>query len=105
MILYLVRTYGGIFLVMAVLLMLLPTMFGSSPGETVLAAFFWSGLVSAPLTYWEFRRRNLWPLYVNLRLPRLALLALLAGCVESCILLVRANTSATMFRGDVLGKA
>ena len=33
----------------------------------MLQAFFWSGLAAAPLTYWKFRRRNLWPLYDNLR--------------------------------------
>lgn len=88
MILYLVRTYVGILIVLAVLLMVLPTLFGIALRDTVLEAFFWSGLASAPLTYWEFRRRNLWPLYDNLRLPRFALLVLLVGCVESVILLI-----------------
>ena len=86
MIWYLARKYVALVLVLAVVLMLGPAFFGTSPGETVMQAFFWSGLAAAPLTYWEFRRRHLWPLYDNLRLPRWGLLALLVGFVESLVL-------------------
>ncbi len=84
MILYLVRKYVAIVLVLAVLMM---PFVGTSMNEVVTQAFFWSGLVAAPLTYWEFRRRNLWPLYDNLRLPKWILLALLVGAVEGLVLL------------------
>ena len=86
MILFLVRKYVGIFLVLALLMMSLPTVFGASLGKTVWGACFWSGLAAAPLTYWELRRHSLWPLYDNLRLPRLVLLAVLVAAVELLIL-------------------
>lgn len=88
MIWYLARKYIALVLVLAVLMALLPTVtgIGTSLRQTVVQAFFWSGLAAAPLTYWEFRRRNLWPLYDNLRLPRWALLALFVASVESLIL-------------------
>ncbi|MCH8962991.1 MAG: hypothetical protein IH820_17180 [Bacteroidetes bacterium] len=54
MIWYLARKY-----VVLVMLMLMAPL-GMSLGKTVVQAFFWSGLAAAPLTYWEFRRRNLW---------------------------------------------
>ncbi|MFQ5572409.1 MAG: hypothetical protein ACE5G0_22270 [Rhodothermales bacterium] len=82
MILYLVRTYVGIVLVLAMLMMVGPVIvLGVSPGGVFLSALFWSSLAAAPLTYWDLRRRDLWPLYDNLRLPRFVLLALLAGTV------------------------
>ncbi len=84
---YLARKYVAIVLVLAVLMALFPTIVGMSVHEAVLRAFFWSGLAAAPLTYWEFRRRNLWPLYDNLRLPKWILLALLVGAVEGLVLL------------------
>ena len=86
MIWYLARKYVAVVLVLAVVLMMAPAAFGTSPGEVAGRAFFWSGLAAAPLTYWEFRRRSLWPLYDNLRLPRWVLLALLVGLVESLVL-------------------
>ena len=86
MIPYLVRKYVAIVLVLAVLMMPFPLIAGTSVHEVVAQAFFWSGLAAAPLTYWEFRRRNLWPLYDNLRLPRFVLLAVLVAAVELLIL-------------------
>ena len=86
MIWYLARKYAALVLVLAILLMMAPMAFGTSPGEVVGKAFFFSSLAAAPLTYWEFRRRNLWPLYDNLRLPRFMLLAALAGVVEGFVL-------------------
>ena len=87
MIVYLLRKYAGIMLVVAVLLMARPLLFGRTLSEAAPMAFFWSGLAAAPLTYWELRRHQLWPLYDNLRLPRLALLALLVGATEVLVLL------------------
>ncbi len=87
MIIFLVRKYVGIVLVLAVLLTALPLFFGGSWRETVLTAFFWSSLAAAPLTYWELRRHHLWPLYDNLRLPRLGLLAILTGIAEAMVLI------------------
>ncbi len=88
MIWYLARKYIVLVLVLAILMVLLPTTLGTSPRQAVWQAFFWSGLAAAPLIYWEFRRRTLWPLYDNLRLPRWILLALLVGVVEGLVLLV-----------------
>ena len=87
MVRYLARKYVAIVLVLAVLMMPFPIIVGTSVHEVVAQAFFWSGLAAAPLTYWEFRRRNLWPLYDNLRLPKWILLALLVGAVEGLVLL------------------
>jgi len=84
---YLVRKYVALVLVLAVLMMPFPIIVGTSVPVVVAQAFFWSGLATAPLTYWEFRRRNLGPLYDNLRLPKWILLALLVGTVEGLVLL------------------
>ncbi len=85
MIWYLARKYVVLVLVLAILMLMVPL--GMSLRQSVVQAFFWSGLAAAPLTYWEFRRRTLWPLYDNLRLPRWILLALLVGFVEGLVLL------------------
>jgi len=85
MILYLVRKYVVIVLVITVFLMLGPVILSNrAPGTVILTAMFWSNLAAVPLTYWELRRHHLWPLYDNLRLPRWGLLTLLAACFE-CI--------------------
>ena len=65
MVWYLARKYVVLVLVLAILMLMVP--FGMSLRQSVVQAFFWSGLAAAPLTYWEFRRRTLWPLYDNLR--------------------------------------
>ena len=87
MILYLVRKYVGIVLVLTVLFMLGPIILDQeSPGEVVTRAMLWSSLFAAPLTYRELRRHHLWPLYDNLRLPRWMLLAACTGCVAGLAL-------------------
>lgn len=74
MILYAARKYATNTLVLTALLTLLPVMFGSSLTGILPSALFWGSAGAAGYTYWRFRKKKIWPLYDNLRVPRLALL-------------------------------
>lgn len=74
MIRYAARKYTANTLVFTVGFALLPVVFGSSLTDVLPTALFWGSAVAAGYTYWRFRKKNLWPLYDNLRVPRFTLL-------------------------------
>lgn len=49
-------------------------MFGSSLTGILPSALFWGSAAAAGYTYWRFRKNQIWPLYDNLRVPRVLLL-------------------------------
>ena len=78
MVLYLAAKYFGNALVLATAMAFLSIGLARMPvQEAVPRALFWGGLVAAVVTHRTFKRRNLWPLYDNLRLPKYLLLGLL----------------------------
>jgi hypothetical protein len=72
---YLLNLAGSVFL-LSVFSVIGVMMIGSAmPLRGVLhRALFWGALAAAPLTFYELRRRNLWPLFDNLRIPKYLLL-------------------------------
>lgn len=83
MIIYIARRYFFTVLVFTALFALLPLAVGAgSLLEILPSAVFWGGLVAVLVVYWNFRRRNLWVLYDNLRLPKFVLLGVLMGCLQ-----------------------
>ncbi len=74
MIFYLARTYLLNTLVFTTFFGVVPVLFGGSPTSLLVPALFWGSAAAAGYTYWRFRKKNVWPLYDNLRLPPLALL-------------------------------
>ena len=88
---YLIRKYLVIMAVMTAGLSALPILLtGTTVREAFLQALFWSGLLAAIATHREFARRNVWPLYDNLRQSRYALLATLAAANALVSVLLRA---------------
>ncbi len=74
MILYLARKYIANTLILTAVFALLPLLFGSSFSSILPTALFWGSAGAAGYTYWRFRKKKVWPLYDNLRLPRFVLL-------------------------------
>ncbi|PSQ91305.1 MAG: hypothetical protein BRD30_03505 [Bacteroidetes bacterium QH_2_63_10] len=74
MIFYLARTYLVNTLVFAVLFEVVPVLLGTPPTALLVPALFWGSAAAAGYTYWRFRKKNVWPLFDNLRLPPFALL-------------------------------
>lgn len=80
MILYLARKYFTHVIVLTLGLAALPLIFARlSVREALLSALFWASFFAAATVYLEFRRHGVWPLYDNLRLPRLALVGSLTA--------------------------
>lgn len=75
MILYLSKKYVINTLVFAGALLLFPVLARGTLADFLASALFWGSVFAAGYTYRDFQKRNLWPLYDNLRLPRFALLA------------------------------
>ena len=73
---YLAAKYFGNVLVLTATLALFSSLARIPMHDAVPRALFWSGLIAAVVTYRTFKRRNLWPLYDNLRLPKYVLLGL-----------------------------
>lgn len=74
MIFYAARKYAANTLVLTAVFTLLPVMFGRSFTDSLPPALFWGSAVAAGYTYWRFRKNKIWPLYDNLRVPRVLLL-------------------------------
>ena len=56
----------------------------SYPASRVIPrSLFTGGILAVGVVYWIFRRYNLWPLYDNLRLPKLVILSILAVSVQT----------------------
>jgi len=71
---YLYRNLAVAWLAMIPLLGLGPLVYGASVGDAVGPAMWWSGAFAAGYVYFRFRRKKIWPLYRNLRLPVFLLL-------------------------------
>ncbi|MCS4121951.1 hypothetical protein [Salinibacter ruber] len=82
MIVYLARKYLANSLVFAAAFGLLPVLFGGSLTATLVPALFWGSAAAAGYTYWRFRKKQVWPLYDNLRLPPVILLGALFLAVQ-----------------------
>jgi len=80
MIIYLLRKYIWLMLVIAGVMTAFP-MVGAdvSLRQALPRGVLWSGFLAAGIVYYEFKRLNLWPLYDNLRLSRFMLLGGLAA--------------------------
>ena len=74
MIFYLTRTYLVNTLIFAVLFEVVPVLLGTPPTALLVPALFWGSAAAAGYTYWRCWKKNVWPLYDNLRLPPLAML-------------------------------
>jgi hypothetical protein len=80
MILYLVKNYVLILTVVVLPMTVFTIARGDIPVDVALPqAVFFGGFISAALTYLEFRRRRIWPLYDNLQISRFGLLGALVG--------------------------
>lgn len=82
MIFYLTRKYLANTLVFAAVFGLLPVLFGGSATAILVPALFWGSAAAAGYTYWRFRKKQVWPLYDNLRLPPIILLGTLFLAVQ-----------------------
>ena len=70
MIIYLVKKYFVLASVLTAASALIPVVSGfMSIENAVSAAILFSGLVSPVVLHFEFRKRHVWPLYNNLRVP------------------------------------
>lgn len=81
MILYIARKYFMLVALFAAGLAALPLLFARWPvREAAVSALFWTSSLAGAAVYWEFKRRDIWPLFDNLRLSRwLLLTTLIAG--------------------------
>lgn len=80
MISYLARKYFTHVIVLTLGLGALPVLFARLPfRDALLWALFWASFFAAATVYVEFKRHGIWPLYDNLRLPRILLLGILAA--------------------------
>ena len=82
MIVYLAQKYLANTLVFAAAFGLLPVLFGGSLAATLVPALFWGSAAAAGYTYWRFRKKQVWPLYDNLRRPPVILLGALFLAVQ-----------------------
>lgn len=82
MILYLARSYLMNTLTFAALFGVVPVLLGSPPTGILVPALFWGSAAAAGYTYWRFRKKQVWPLYDNLRLPPVILLGALFLSVQ-----------------------
>jgi hypothetical protein len=86
---YLLNLAGSLFLLSSYSLVgLIVLDVGTSVGDILHRAIFWGSLAAAFLTYFELLRRNLWPLFDNLRLSRYLLLGLCVLSVQLVNLLL-----------------
>ncbi len=63
-------------------LWLLGPMPKANPNALMFRAIFWGGVIGAVVTYYMFKRDNLWVLYSNLRISRFVLLGVLFCAVQ-----------------------
>lgn len=69
-------------MVVTVAMAILPIMFGAAPVVSVLrSSLIFASPIAAGMLFFDFRRRNLWPLYDNLRIPRAVLLVGSVVCI------------------------
>ncbi len=77
MVIYLIKRLIGVWLPLVFVMGFGPYFRYGVPLTDVLGkAMFWAGFVAAGYIYFHFRRRKTWPLYDNLQLSKLAILAL-----------------------------
>ncbi len=89
MILYLLQKYVIHSAVFFAALVIFPLGFSDNTGYVLVRGFFFGGLLGAGYTFYDFRKRNLWPLYDNLRVPKYLLLCLFFAGFQSLYLVIK----------------
>jgi hypothetical protein len=74
MVFYLARKYYAAALVIGAGILLAQSFAGTAFRAALPLSLFIGGLGAAGLVYWRFERLHRWPLFDNLRLPRIVLL-------------------------------
>jgi len=74
MIIYLFQKYFIYSIVFFVGLVILPLGFFDNTEHVIVRGFFFGGLFGGIYTFYDFKKRNIWPLYDNLRYPKFLLL-------------------------------
>lgn len=88
MIAYLARKYYGAALLVSAGLLIVQSVAGTAFQAALPLSLFVGGLGAMVLIHWRFRRLHLWPLFDNLRLPRVVLLGLLFAGFQFINLLI-----------------
>lgn len=76
MIVYLIQKYFIHSLVFFVGLVIFPLSFNDNTGYIIARGLFFGGLFGGAYTFYDFRKRNIWPLYDNLNYSKFLLLLL-----------------------------
>ncbi len=80
MIIYLVKKYLTLALLLTIAFTCLPLILHAMPiRDATTMGILLSGIISPAVIYREFHYQKLWPLYHNLRLPKFLLLGLFSG--------------------------
>lgn len=70
MIVYLTQQYYINVSVFILGLAFFPVLSGIDPSYVLPRVMFWGGIFGGIYTFYNFKRRNIWPLYDNLRYPK-----------------------------------
>lgn len=76
MVIYLARKYYVAALVISAGILMAQSFAGTALRAALPLSLFVGGLGAVGLVYWRFQRLHRWPLFDNLRLPRIVLLGL-----------------------------
>lgn len=76
MIVYLAQKYLIHSTVFFVALVIFPVGFFDNTEHVVVRGFFFGGLFGGVYTFYDFKKRKIWPLYDNLRYPKILLLVI-----------------------------
>jgi len=76
MIVYLAQKYFINSVVFFVALVIFPLGFFDNTEYVIARGFFFGGLFGGVYTFYDFKKRNIWPLYDNLRYPKIPLLVI-----------------------------
>jgi hypothetical protein len=84
MIVYVIKKYLACSLIITILVAILLWAFGAP--HIVFKSLCWAGGIAVYVTYWRFKRQNLWVLYDNLCLSRWWLLGLCCVGFEGIVI-------------------
>ena len=79
MILYLVRTFTLLYVLVVLMMTFIPVAGGVPIAIALPKAALYAGFIAAGMTWFEIHRKGLWPLYDNLRISRRNVFAGLIG--------------------------
>lgn len=89
MITYLVRKYFIYSTVFSIGLIIFPLGFFENAGYVIVRGFFLGGLFGGIYTYYDFRKRKMWPLYDNLRYSKYLILSICFIVFQSLYYLIK----------------